>query len=88
MAHLSERDLEILEFEKRWLTHRGAKEEAIRVTFRLSAARYYQLVNALIDSPAALMAEPQLVYRLRNARKRRTTARASRTYMSEVGTPA
>ena len=84
MTELSERDLAIVAFEKRWWKHAGAKEEAIRVTFGLSAARYYQLVNALIDVPAALVAEPQLVYRLREARRARTVARASRAFGQEA----
>ncbi|HEY2557814.1 MAG TPA: DUF3263 domain-containing protein, partial [Diaminobutyricibacter sp.] len=51
---LSERDLAILDFERQWWQHAGAKEAAIRSQFSLSAARYYQLLNALIDLPGAL----------------------------------
>jgi hypothetical protein len=80
MDELTDRDREILAFEERWWRHVGAKEEAIRVTFKLSAARYYQLLNALIDSPAALVAQPMLVKRLQRARDNRTRARASRAF--------
>ena len=38
---LTPRDLAVLEFERRWTRHAGAKEEAIREVFGLSAARYY-----------------------------------------------
>lgn len=80
MSTLTERDRRVLAFEQKWWRHAGAKEEAIRVEFGLPAARYYQLVNALADQPAALEAEPQLVYRLREARAARTSTRAARSF--------
>ncbi|MFD2767603.1 DUF3263 domain-containing protein [Micromonospora eburnea] len=72
---LAERDRQILAFEQRWWRHAGAKEQAIRDTFGLSATRYYQLLNALLDHPAALAAEPVLVGRLRRLRSTRTRDR-------------
>lgn len=69
---LSDRDLDILRFERRRFRHRGAKDEAILRTFDVSLTRYYQIVNALIDQPAALEAEPQLVRRLQRLRDQRT----------------
>jgi Protein of unknown function (DUF3263) len=77
---LSERDRAILEFERRWWQHAGAKEAAIRSEFSLSAARYYQLLNALIDLPGALRHDPMLVKRLQRARDARTSARAARAF--------
>src|SRR5688572_22336493 len=53
-ATLDERAVRILAFEKQWWKHAGAKEQAIRDTFGLSATRYYQVLNALLDDPAAL----------------------------------
>lgn len=51
MTALSDRDLQILAFEKsRWI-HVGAKETAIRELFDCSATRYYQELNLLIDQP-------------------------------------
>ncbi len=76
---LSERDLRILDFERRWWSHAGAKEEAIRSEFGLSAARYYQLLNAVLDLPGAMVADPMLVKRLQRIRDARTEARAART---------
>jgi len=70
----------ILEFERSWWRHAGAKEEAIRSEFGLSAARYYQLLNALIDSPEAVRHDPMLVGRLQRARDARTRARAARAF--------
>lgn len=70
----------ILDFERTWWRHAGAKEEAIRSEFGLSAARYYQLLNALIDSPDAVRHDPMLVGRLQRARDARTRARAARAF--------
>jgi hypothetical protein len=72
---LSEREGEILAFEKLWWKHAGAKEQAIRDTFGLSATRYYQLLNALLDNPAAMEQEPVLVARLRRLRSARARTR-------------
>jgi hypothetical protein len=77
---LSARQVEILDFERQWWRHAGAKEEAIRSEFGLSAARYYQLLNAVIDSPAAVRHDPMLVKRLQRARDARTRARAARAF--------
>ena len=77
---LPERDARMLDFERQWWRHAGAKEEAIRSQFGLSAARYYQLLNAVIDSPAAVRHDPMLVRRLQRARDDRTKARAARAF--------
>ena len=37
---------------------RGAKEQAVRDQFDMSPTRYYQVLNALIDSDAALDFDP------------------------------
>ncbi len=79
-ADLPEREQRILSFERQWWRYVGAKEEAIRSQFGLSAARYYQLLNAVIDSPAALRHDPMLVRRLQRARDARTKARAERAF--------
>ena len=77
---LSVRDARILDFERQWWRHAGAKEEAIRSEFSLSAARYYQLLNAVIDSPAAVRYDPMLIGRPQRARDARTSARAARAF--------
>jgi hypothetical protein len=73
---LDERQLRILAFERQWWRHAGAKEQAIRDTFDLSATRYYQLLNALLEHPAALAHDPMLVRRLRRLRAARVRRRA------------
>ena len=55
---LTRRDREILAFERQWWKYAGAKEQAIRELFDMSTTRYYQVLNALIDTPAALAADP------------------------------
>ncbi len=77
-AELSERDQQILAFERQWWKYAGAKEQAVRELFDMSATRYYQVLNALIDSPAALAQDPMLVKRLRRMRATRQRARTAR----------
>ncbi|SIQ20223.1 DUF3263 domain-containing protein [Micromonospora avicenniae] len=72
---LTERELAVLAFEQQWWRHAGAKEQAIRDTFGVSATRYYQLLNGLLDNPAALAAEPVLIGRLRRLRSSRARNR-------------
>ena len=81
---LSERDRAILEFERQWWKYAGAKETAIRESFDMSATRYYQVLNALIDRPEALVADPLLVRRLRRMRAERQRARSARRLGFEV----
>ena len=75
---LSERDQGILSFERSWWEFAGAKEQAIREKFDMSATRYYQVLNALIDAEAALAFDPLLVKRLRRLRMARQRARSAR----------
>jgi hypothetical protein len=82
---LSDRDREILAFERQWWKYAGAKEQAIRDLFEMSATRYYQVLNALIDSPAALAADPMLVKRLRRLRATRQRARTARRLSDDRG---
>jgi len=83
-AMLSERDREILEFERQWWRYAGAKEQAIRELFEMSATRYYQIVNNLIDTPEALAFDPMLVKRMRRMRATRQRARSARLLGVEV----
>jgi uncharacterized protein DUF3263 len=75
---LTDRDREILAFEREWWKHVGAKERQIRERFGVSATRYYQILNELLASPAAMQEDPMLVRRLlrmRAARQRQRVAR-------------
>ena len=65
---LSRQEHEMLAFERQWWRYAGAKEQAIREQFGISATRYYQALNNVIDRPEALAADPMLVKRLRRLR--------------------
>ena len=78
MAALQERDLRILDFERRTWRSPGTKELAIRESFAMSATRYYQLLNELIDRPEAAAFDPVLVKRLRARRSKRARRRSVR----------
>jgi hypothetical protein len=75
---LTDLESRILEFERNWWRFAGAKEVAIKELFDLTAPRYYQLLNDLIDRDDALEASPMLVKRLRRLREARMQARTSR----------
>lgn len=74
---LSDRDAQILEFEGVWYAATSSKEAEIRDRFDLSAVRYYQILNSLIDRPEALAHSPLLVKRLRRLREQRQRARSA-----------
>jgi hypothetical protein len=75
---LTERDRAVLIFEKQYWKYTGAKEQAIRDRFEMSATRYYQVLNALLDRPEAQEFEPVLVKRLRRQRAARQRVRSAR----------
>jgi hypothetical protein len=75
---LNRRERDVLAFERQWWKFAGSKEEAIKELFSMSATRYYQVLNALIERPEALAADPMLVKRLRRLRASRQKAKAAR----------
>ncbi|MFC7492679.1 MULTISPECIES: DUF3263 domain-containing protein [unclassified Nocardioides] len=75
---LSDLDREILEFEADWVAHVGTKDEAVRDRFDLTPTGYHQLLNRLIDLPAAEAHAPRLVRRLRRRRAARQEERSAR----------
>ncbi|MEU7378097.1 DUF3263 domain-containing protein [Streptomyces albidoflavus] len=72
---LSDQDRAVLAFEARGWQRPGTKERAIREQLGLSPTRYYQLLGALLDDPAALRHDPVTVNRLRERRAARRAAR-------------
>ena len=76
---LTDRERAVLAFERHWWRYAGAKEAAVREQFGLSATRYYQLLNGLVDRSEALAEDPLLVRRLRRMRATRQRSRSSRT---------
>lgn len=75
---LSEYQAAILSFEREWWAMPGSKEVEIRQRFDISTTRYYQILNALIDTEAALVHDPLLVKRLRRLREARQRERTAR----------
>lgn len=73
---LTERDKAILDFERSWWSQSGPKETLILEKFDLSASRYYQILNELVDTDAAYEHDPLVVRRLRRLRDRRRRARS------------
>ena len=61
---LSDREIAILEFERRWWRDASAKNEHIRGEFGVDPVRYFQQLNALIERPDALAYDPVTVRRL------------------------
>lgn len=77
-APLPDCDRLILDFEREWAARNGDKDEAIRSQLGFSTARYYQMLSAVLASPAALAYDPMLVKRLQRLRDERVGARAAR----------
>lgn len=77
-ASFGDKERKILEFERYWWKYAGAKERAIRDQFELSATRYYQLLNEIIDMGEALAYDPILVKRLQRLRAFRQRQRTAR----------
>ena len=77
-AALTDLQASLLDFEKQWWSLPGSKESEIRERFDISPTRYYQLLNAMIDTEAALAHDPLLVKRLRRLRADRQKERTAR----------
>jgi len=78
VASLTELEIRVLAFERSWWRSPGAKEREILQVLEMSPTRYYQLLNELIDRPAAAQFDPALVARLRRRRALRSRLRAAR----------
>lgn len=81
---LTDRERSMLDFERQWWRYAGSKEQAVRELFDMSATRYYQVLNALIDRDEAVDYDPMLVKRLRRMRASRQRARTARRLGMEV----
>lgn len=73
---LTDRERAILDFERSWwLAADGSKEHAIRDVLGLSSGRYYEILNLLLDVPAAMDYDPLVIRRRRHIRDERRRAR-------------
>lgn len=83
MDELTDRDRQILDFERSWWKHAGVKEQAIKDRFDMSATRYYQMLNDILEKPAALEYDAILVKRLKRLRTYRQRQRVARLLGAE-----
>ncbi len=75
---ITDREREVLAFEREWFLRAGAKDRAVREQFAISATRYYQILNQLLDSPEAMAEDPMLIKRLQRMRASRQRLRQAR----------
>ena len=75
---LNDTELAMLELERSWFTIAGTKDAAIGERFGITTTQYYRELNALLDRPDAMAADPLTVRRLRRMRERRRAERSSR----------
>lgn len=73
---LTRLQMEVLEFERATWRYAGRREAVIFERFGHTAVRHAQIVNHLIDQPAAAAYDPALVRRLADLRDRRAATRA------------
>ena len=73
---LTDREVSVLAFERRWWRHAGAKEQAMRDELDLTPTRYWQILLDLIHRPEALAQDPQTVNRLLRLEQQRRRLRA------------
>lgn len=83
MAELNVQEIQILDFERSWWKHAGVKEQAIKERFDMSATRYYQILNEVLEKPEALEHDPILVKRLKRLRTYRQRQRVARLLGAE-----
>ncbi|MGJ7908286.1 DUF3263 domain-containing protein [Actinopolyspora sp. H202] len=67
-TELTDRERELLAFERQWWKAVASKERAVRELFALEPHEYYRVIAKLLDKPAAMRAEPMLIKRLRRQR--------------------
>lgn len=84
---LDELALRVLAFGRETTLRPEAKASAIRSQFGLTPARYYRILSAIIDAPAALRHDPILVRRLQRMRDTRAAARRARTFRIDTQDP-
>lgn len=68
MDALTDQDRAMLELEREWWATQGGKESAIVDRLGITAVRYYQRLNRLVETHAALAYDPVTVNRLRRLR--------------------
>lgn len=70
-------EMRMLDFERTVFAHPVSKENAVAEQFGMGHTEYFHRLNRLLDEPAAMYYQPQVVARLRRLREKRRSARAS-----------
>ena len=83
---LTQRDRDILDFERSWWTATAPKAVQLRERLALSATRYHQLLGELLGTTDAMDYDPLVVRRLQRQRDRRRRARLEPRVVEEDGT--
>ena len=83
---LTQRDRDILDFERSWWTATAPNDVQIRERFELSATRYHQLLVEMLDTEEAMAYDPLVVRRLQRQRDRRRRSRLESRVIEEDGT--
>ena len=83
---LTQRDRDILDFERSWWTATSPKDVQIRERFELSTTRYHQILNEMLDTEEAMAYDPLVVRRLHRQRDHRRRARLEPRVIEEDGT--
>ena len=83
---LTQRDRDILDFERSWWSATAPKDVQTRERFELSATRYYQVLGEMLDTDDAMAYDPLVVRRLQRQRDRRRRARLEPRMIEEDGT--
>lgn len=74
---LSDQERAALDFAGLTWRSRGLQEQEVRRRFDMSATRFWQVVNGLLDRPEALAYAPTTVRRLQRLRDARAAARSA-----------
>lgn len=77
MTDLTDIEQQVLEFERRFWKHQGAKEQAITDELGMTPTRYYQRLRDLIHRPEAQQHDPQTVNRLLRLEQQRRARRSA-----------
>jgi hypothetical protein len=78
VTSMTDTDHQVLQLAGAHYRHEGPRLEVARARFGLTPTGFYATVNRLLDEPAAAVAEPHTVARLRRLRAERGAGRASR----------
>jgi hypothetical protein len=84
MDSLTGIEQQMLDTEAEWWATEAGKNAAIADRFGMSAVRYYDLLNRLIESEAALAYDAVTVNRLRRLRSARSSRRRSIWSMADA----